>query len=341
MITVHCGLHKTGSSSIQLALELSSKKGRTIVTPKPGDDRSETGWRDRLTKLAKSPNAVFSDEGLLGSPYDGYRLAPMRVAMLREALTGSRYQVVVYLRAHVDWLPSVYLQGVQEGRTIGPEEFWASIKDEPYLRWANLLDLLQRESGAEKVIPRAHTRSRDAVADFFDVVGLGKPPRTGKTAIRENVSIGAAQAVLLRQLNAGDGVDDAQRHKFRTVFQRDLAAGVMKSLSPFPAVVQSEIAETFVGDWTSLALSEWPRDETDLFQFEASRYRAGTAPYAGSSLVDPCISEEALRSLQVLLLMQPSADKSEFAKVVNKFRDDPRGIPHVALRRIRRRWRSP
>jgi hypothetical protein len=336
MITVHCGLHKTGSSSIQLALELSSGKGRTIVTPKPGDDRSETGWRDRLARLAKSPNAVFSDEGLLGSPYDGYRLAPARVAMLREALTGSRYQVVVYLRPHVGWLPSVYLQGVQEGRTIGPEEFWASIKDEPYLRWANLLDLLQRESGAEKVVPRAHTRSRDAVADFFDVVGLGKPPRTGKIAIRENVSIGAAQAVLLRELSARDGVDDAQRHRFRSVFQQDLAAGKMRHLSPFPVVTQDVIADTFMGDWTSIASRNLPDDESSVFQLAISQFRAGTAPFAGRSLVDPYVGEEALRSIQALVLNQRSEERPTLVRVVDKFRHDPWGVPHAALRRFRR-----
>ena len=336
MITVHCGLHKTGSSSIQLALELSSGKGRTIVTPKPGDDRSETGWRERLVRLATSPNAVFSDESLLGSPYDGYQLAPARVAMLREALTGSRYQVVVYLRPHVDWLPSVYLQGVQEGRTIGPEEFWASIKDEPYLRWTNLLDLLQRESGAEQVIARAHTRSRDAVADFFDVVGLGKPPRTGKTAIRENVSIGAAQAVVLRELSAREGVDDAQRHRFRIAFQQDLAAGAVRNLSPFPAIMQSEMAEQFSGDWASLARSQVPNNDEATFRMEESRCGVGPEPYAGGSLADPCVREEALRSLEVLILRQRLGEKSVLAKALHKVLHDPWGVPHAALRRIRR-----
>lgn len=337
MITVHCGLHKTGSSSIQLALELSSGKGRTIVTPKPGDDRSETGWRDRLARLATSPNAVFSDEGLLGSPYDGYRLAPARAAMLRESLTGSRYKVVVYLRPHVDWLPSVYLQGVQEGRTVGPEEFWASIKDEPYLRWANLLDLLQRESGAEKVIARAHTRSRDAVADFFEGVGLGKPPRTGKTAIRENVSIGPAQAVLLREMNARAGVHDEQRRILRTVFQRDLAAGALKDLSPFPVITQSEIAEQFRGDWASLAVSNLAEDESCVFQSNSPPHGVATKPYAGGSLTDPYIGEEALRAIQCLAFIQRDNRDSGFVKLVNKVRQDPWGIPHAAIRRIRHR----
>lgn len=334
MITIHCGLHKTGSSSIQLALELCSKRGRTIVTPKPGDDRSEHGWRERISKVAGAQDTVFSDENLLGSPYDGYQLAPDRVAILRDALAGSRYQIVVYLRPHVDWLPSVYLQGVQEGKTIGPEDFWAAIRDEPYLRWANLMELLQRDSGAERVIARAHTRSRDAVADFFDVAGLGKPPRTGKTMIRENVSIGAAQAPILRKLNALEGVGDFERSLFRSMFQQKLALGAIQGLSPFPLAMQLEMSSKCKGDWSACVAQYLPDEESRIFQAEITRYDIGAAPYAGASLQDPFVEEEALRSLQVLALSRQGLTKSKFARLALKFRQDPRGLPHAAIRRL-------
>ena len=335
MITIHCGLHKTGSSSIQLALELCSKRGRTIVTPKPGDDRSEQGWRKRLSKVARAQDAVFSDENLLGSPYDGYQLAPERVAMLREAFHGARYQMVVYLRPHVDWLPSVYLQGVQEGRTIGPEDFWAAIKDEPYLRWANLMELLQRDSGAERVIARAHTRSRDAVADFFDVVGLGKPPRTGPTMIRENASIAATQAPLLRELNALPGVDDAQRELFRMVFQRDLASGANKTQSAFPETVQSEIAAHFGSDWSAVVANPFVADDMRVFQEELKRYEIAPTPYAGDSLQAVSIQTEALRSLRVLSLGYSVQRKSTYRRILEKSLQDPLGLPNAVVRRLR------
>ena len=325
MITIHCGLHKTGSSSIQLALELCTKRGRKIVTPKPGDDRSEHGWRERLNKLATSSDAVFSDEHLLGSPYDGYQLAPERVGMLRETLSGSRFQIVLYLRPHVDWLPSVYLQGVQEGRMMSPEDFWSAVKNEPYLRWVNLTDLVRRESGAEIVNIRAHTRSRDVVADFFDVVGLGKPPRTRTTIIRENVSIGSAQAVLLRQLYGREDVDDEQRKLFRTVFQHDLAAGRVRDISPFPVLTQLEIAEQLRGDWASLALHQTPDAEFGVFRSETSRYDNVSLPHAGASLVDRYVGEEALRSLQILILRQ-------------RLHEKPRGLSRFKQMGLKRWW---
>ena len=337
MITIHCGLHKTGSSSIQLALELCSRKGRTIVTPKPGDDRSEHGWGERLSRVARAQDAVFSDENLLGSPYDGYQSAPDRVAILRDALAGSRYQIVVYLRPHVDWLPSVYLQGVQEGRTIGPEDFWAAIRDEPYLRWANLMELLQWHSGAERVIARAHTRSRDAVADFFEVVGLGKPPRTGKTMIRENVSIGAAQAPILRALNSRQGVSDEQRHQFRKVFQQFLALDTQNGLSPFPMATQSDIATQLKRDWSDTASGLSSEEESQGFREELSRYETGVLPFAGSSLNDHHIGEEALQTIMNLALNMDRSDDSGLGRTLRKLRADPAGAPQAALRRLKSR----
>ena len=336
MITIHCGLHKTGSSSIQLALKLRSKRGQLIVTPKSGDDRSEHGWRERLSKVAKAQDAVFSDENLLGSPYDGYQLAPERVAMLREALGGSRYKIMVYLRPHVDWLPSVYLQGVQEGRTIDPEIFWASIKDEPYLRWSNLLHLLGSDSGAEQVLARAHTRSRDTVSDCFEFVGLGKPPRTGPTMIRENASIAAAQAPLLRELNDLPGVDDAQRKLFRTVFQGDLALGADKTQSPFPLAIQSEISAYFRSDWSSIITTPYTADDMHMFQEALTSYDVAIAPYAGGSFEDLSIQHEAMRALRVLSLGHSVHRQSTYQRILEKFRQDPLGAPSAVIRR----WRS-
>jgi hypothetical protein len=338
MITIHCGLHKTGSSSIQLALELCSKRGTRIVTPKPGDDLSENGWRERLSKVARAQDAVFSDENLLGSPYDGYHMAPERVAMLRDALGGFRYQIVVYLRPHIDWLPSVYLQGVQEGRTFGPDEFWTSVKNETYLRWENLMNLLQRESGAERVIARAHTRSRDAVADFFSVVGLGKPPRTGTTMIRENVSIGAAQAPLLRELNSPHGMSDGQHQQFRKVFQQFLALETQNGLSPFPEVLQSEIAIQLKSDWIHATIHSSSVEESQVFQRELPRYEASVLPFAGYSLNANYVGEEALRCIRVLALNKHEHDESALTGALRKLLKDPIGAPQAALRRISRWW---
>ena len=340
MITIHCGLHKTGSSSIQLALKLLGKsKGRVMIVPNPTDDRTEQGWSGRIKALARSSDAIFSDENLLGTPDDGYQLAPKRVAMLRDALDGSSYQIVVYLRPQLDWLTSVYLQGVQEGRTIRAEEFWTGIKDEPLLEWSRLLDLLRKESGAERVIARAHTRSRDAVADFFEVCSLVKPPRTGKTMIRINASIAAVQAPVLIALNELPDVTPEQRGQLRSVFQQALAPGAAVGLSPFPESVQREIAEKFRDDW--LAVTETlvlvEPQESLIFRNEAKRCLEPLLPFAGAALDDVEVQREALRSLRLLALRHEVERSTLLKRLALKLSDDPTGVPQAFLRALRRK----
>ncbi len=339
MIAVHAGLHKTGSSSIQVALELArNRNGRCVITPNPTDDRTEQGWADRTKALADSPDAIFSDESLLGSPYDGYQAAPQRASLLRNALRGVPYQLIVYVRPQLDWLPSVYLQGVQEGRTIAAERFWTGIKDEPLLEWSRLLDVLRKESGAERVVVRAHTRSRDAVADFFKVCGLGKPPRIGKGMIRINASIAADQAPLLMALNELPEVGFDQRVQFRRVFQQILAPGASLDLSPFPESVQREIAERFRNDWQILTDSVvgYDPEEAQVFQNESQRWLEQPRLFGGATLDDSAIQQEALRALHVLSLKQDVEDPSLLKRLITKIRDDPGGLPQALLRAVRR-----
>ena len=338
MITIHSGLHKTGSSSIQLALELMRNTTRRVITPDPKDDRTEQGWANRIKQLSKSTDAILSDEGLLGTPYDGYQLAPKRTAMLREVLHGFPYQIVVYLRPQPDWLPSVFLQGVQEGRTIKADEFWAGIKDQPLLSWPNLIGLLREESGAARVLVRAHTRSRDAVTDFFDACDLGKPPRTGKTMIRINVSIAAAQAPVLIALNELPDVTPEQRGQLRSVFQQVLEQGAPVGLSSFPEPVQREIAEKFRDDWLAVANSLAVDDphESSIFLNEAQRWSEPLIPFAGAILDDAAVQREALRSLRLLSLGHDVARPSRLKRLATKLRDDPAGVPQAFLRAVRR-----
>ncbi len=338
MITIHCGLHKTGTSSIQLALELlRNSTRRVVITPDPKDDRTEQGWSDRIKALVHTSDVIFSDENLLGAPDDGYQLAPKRVAMLRTALSGVPYRLVIYLRPQLDWLPSVYLQAVQEGRTSRSEEFWTGIKDQPLLTWSPLLDLLRNESGAERVIVRAHTRSRDAVTDFFQVCSLENPPRTGKTMIRINASIAAVQAPVLIALNELPDLTPYQRGQFRHVFQQVLAPGAAVGLSPFPESVQRQIVEKFWDDWLVVADSLVSSDpeEAQVFRTEARRWLEPLLPFGGASLDDPSVQQEALRSLQLLSLRLDVEEPSLLKRLTIKLRDDPAGVRQAFLRAIR------
>lgn len=340
MITVHCGLHKTGSSSIQVALPLVvSTARRAIVTPDPRDDRSERGWARRLRGLTAAPDAIFSDENLLGDPDDAYRASPDRVALLRDSLAGSSFQLVVYLRPQVDWLGSVYLQGVQEGRTTSPEDFLAGVTSRRFLAWSNLITLLREQSGAERVVVRAHARSRDAVEDFFRTCGLGTPPKVSRTTIRENVSIAALQAPILVAINQEAGRTRDDRVSLRHAFQGMLAAADPAPLSPFPEDLQREVAERFRADWLKVADMIEAADpaEAAVFREESVKWDETARQFPGASVTDPLIAAELLRCFMVMVGevgIPPSPGRWERAWA--KLRENPRDVPRAIRRSLRR-----
>jgi hypothetical protein len=153
--------------------------------------------------------------------------------------------------------------------------------------------------------------------------------------IRENASIAAAQAPLLRELNGLPGVDDAQRKVFRTVFQRDLALGADKTQSPFPEAIQSEIAVQFRSDWSAVVADPFVAVDMNAFKEELKRYGIAPAPYAGGSLEVDSIQTEALRSLRVLSLGHDMQRQSTLRRILEKSLQDPLGL----LNAVNRRWR--
>lgn len=339
MITIHCGLHKTGSSSIQVALSLIPRRGGIAVrVPIENDQLSKDHLSQRLRVLVKSPEAVLSDENLLGSPLDGYEMAAERMHVLREVLSGRKYQMVVYLRPQPDWLASLYLQGVQEGSGTRPEPFWSQIKDFPLLRWSRLVQLLEAESGAERVHVRAFIPGRDVVTDFFRTAGLGAPPVSGRVALEENVSIRAIQAPLLSLLNSRRGDDALDRARLRTVFQGLLRLEASAGMSPFPEDLQRTMAAAFLDDWALLTERQENKNGEDGPAFRAAlrSWRDEPLPYAGASLNDPQVQEEAIRSLLVLALDRRNPYKGPVQRLAAVMRERPRDLPSLALSRLGR-----
>ena len=340
MITVHCGLHKTGSSAIQLALRgIPISASQKIVTPNPGDASSDDGLAQRLSVLTEVRDSIFSDENLLGEPYDGYQSAPERVSLLRSSLSGTRYQIVIYLRPQVDWLASVYLQGVQEGRTTDPGDFWASLASSDYLSWSALVNLLREGSGADRIIVRAYARSRDSVADFMGVCGFDGFLRTGRREIRENVSISPLQAPILVALNDEVGVTQERSSRRRRVFQSILVNQSAVRQSPFPEAMQLDIAEHFRSDWRAVtdSIQDSDPDEHALFSQLGRDWDDPPLPFPGKSVGDFAISQELLRCLGVLLedVGEPQS-RGAWARAWTKLREDPQDLLSAAARRIHR-----
>ncbi len=341
MFTVHVGLHKTGSTSIQTALSLApARAGLHVLSPAPLPLFEEADFTARMRGLAASGHVIVSDEGLLGEPWDGYADASIRLGKVNAALKDLEHEIVVYVRPQTTWLASVYLQLVQQGQPLSARAFWEGVRDQPNIRWTTLVELLRHESAAARVTVRAFVPGRDAVDDFFACVGLPQAPRPVAGGIRENVSIAAVQAPILVALNTDPSLTNGERLRLRHTFQNQLAAGARPGLSPFNAELQEEIVEQFRSDWSGLAdlLSASDPAEADVVRESADLWRSDPLAFAGDSLGDPLVEEEMLRSLRALAgqVAAPGRDGIP-QRIAAKLRSNPRDVPAAVARALRRR----
>ncbi|MDO8307719.1 MAG: hypothetical protein Q7V58_05090 [Actinomycetota bacterium] len=271
-----------------------------MIVPRPGDDQSDVAWSRRLARLAAGQHGILSDEKLLGSPFDAYAQAHPRAGLMRKALGGREFQVIVYTRPQPEWLASVYLQGVQQGRLDQPEEFWARVADAPLLQWSAMVDLLEQESGAARVVVRAYGGDRDVVADFSNLCGF--KVNVTRPAIRDNVSIAAIQAPLLLALNSDPSLTTENRNQLRHVFQNVLRPGAPMGWSAFPAPVVQAIRDCTHADWARLTARVAATDpaEGERFARLDQVWRQPLLPFPGTGLEGPGAREEMIRSLAVL-----------------------------------------
>ena len=335
MITIHCGLHKTGSSSIQLGLQLAGDRRHPIVLSQPHESQSDDAWASRLRALPSG--AILSDENLLGSPFDGYARAPERLRIIDESLSGRDYRFIVYFRPQLPWLQSLYLQGVQQGMDDAPEDFVDRVTASPCVRWQSMLGLL-RGSDATSVVARAYVSSRDVVGDFFAQASLGAPPDVGASGFRENPSITAVQAPILRTLNSG--ADPAASARLRELFQGRLREGAPRGFSPFSAELQESCLHRFRDDWAALSEAVRSVDASEglVFSELLAGWDQGATASAGERITDPLVAAEMVRSLGVLA----AASARHSADVGARIRQaiaDPMGFIAAVRRRALGRWR--
>ena len=290
MITLHCGLHKTGSSSIQVALRSVRIRKGNVHLPVSGMDQSEDAWRYRLANLGD--NDVLSNENLLGSPFDGYGTAERRAALLKDSLSGRGFQLIWYIRPQLSWLQSVYLQGVQQGSSETAEGFLSRCLMSPSLNWSHLWDVLE-STGAQAVVPRAYVPSRNVVSDFLNLCGHGVPT-TKQAELRVNTSISPAQAVIMRELNAQS--DSAKNEMLRAAFQQGSRRSSVKRQSVFSESRQVEVLQAYAGDWEAVTSRVRVTDALESQQFEqvGARWWDQKAEYVGTSLVAPEVQAEIM-----------------------------------------------
>lgn len=253
MLTVHAGLHKTGSTSIQAALDTSSGHvGRRQAYLRWSDLFLTDGVINpdgaaRIRRLSsRGWHAVVSSEGALGplSTNAVYPNAPSVAAQLDVLFGDQDFRLVVYLRPQHEWAASAYAEYVRSGGSLHPGDYIATLRCQPYLRHTTLVDDVRRSLRSGRLVVRPYRPHVDVVRDFFDAAGLGAVPSFLGTQ-RANVSPPAALTEALRQANEA-GLPAAEAAPAD-------ATATTAARSPLPEDCQVDLHTLFASDWAELS----------------------------------------------------------------------------------------
>lgn len=173
---LHVGTHKTGSSSLQRELEMSSpqlrEEGIVYITLdklkslrlKETLDHDLIGdLRDKLNKIKKKteirdPTFVISCESLSGNKYKGYKNSGILAKSVRKLTAAFEVYIIVYLRRQDSFIESLYTHKIREGESYSFETFLECTPSTDY-DWYELLQNYAEYFGKEKIIVRRYDKA--------------------------------------------------------------------------------------------------------------------------------------------------------------------------------------
>lgn len=241
-LVLHLGDHKTGSTSIQYALQhkVVEAPGRTILYPTPPglalhhNAAGRTLRRERRADqrpgffgpIAKMVEASDADVAILSA--ESFEVAdPVAVKAVLETYfpdLAASARLLVYLRPHSERLLSSYAEQIKQGLFFGSlDEFHEKYLLNEDLFYAPRLVRWKAQFGDQlnvRVMMRAHLSGGDVVRDFFDFAlegadfTLGEMPQTNQKLCVEDLAVLATLQVRLRHI---DGTNKAKREPARAL----------------------------------------------------------------------------------------------------------------------------
>ena len=327
MLTVHVGLHKTGSTAIQSYLAKLPGGQRTgfsylgvnkkNLLGSNGTERPKTQeqWRQLTTGILESRrHVVISDEDILGSPWGKgpmYSNALERAAEVYSAFDGlTNFQVVMYLRPQHQWFESAYTQMIQMGKVIEAEEFVSRHVASRNAMYSRLVYDLKSVLGSDRLVVRAYPQETNVVDDFLTLIEIPKVSALVKVP-RINRSINPAQVELLRLMYE---LTDNQQGPLpaRWFFQKYGSAGLLSDCSVLPEALQEKLIGLAIEDWPLLVREvEGTRlSEPGVFREIAEGLgRATIRPHIGLPIYKDEITRAAVRALLIAVPKATAWDK--------------------------------
>lgn len=185
-IVLHVGLHKTGTTFLQLRVFPNMKGVHLVVHPKIF-----------LLKLDENRVNLISDESLTGRPHylignEGKRFADALYSLFPNA------RIIIGFREVNSWFESIYKQYVYRGGTISRSKF-RSLMDKSFLDFNSYLENFKHFREIHIYQYEELVKNPDnVIKKMSDFIGVPMPEYT---LVRDNVSLSSSQTNVLRRLN--------------------------------------------------------------------------------------------------------------------------------------------
>lgn len=268
-LIIHIGMHKTGTTSIQHALDANyaSLRSRRILYPKAGRVRNgeimsrhhPLAWslmgetdqplsvhieplRQEVKDAAPSV-VILSSEHLCGA-----NLPPNVLQDIKQIFPSADRTWIIYLRRQDRLAMSRYAENIKTGKVAWPSGIRSRISV-PSLDFKMVIQRLQHTVGDDKLVPVSFDASKaKLIQSFCETAGIAAPD--GRLAdIRENTGLPWGTLQALRLANAIPGL--AGRFSRRKIFSlyRRIAATSFSWMLDWPAPLspakQAEVLKTF------------------------------------------------------------------------------------------------
>jgi len=324
VLTIHVGLHKTGSTAIQKGLSrLSPGELRGIRYLGRESSANNDGFRwgarhfciparahqtQTVRLLRQGHHVVLSDEDFLGWPgrEEGeiYESAAEDAARVREFFKDiTPFKLVVYIRPQQDWAESVYNQ-LAKSAELDAAKFGERLIESPYIRWSRLVADIKEQIGPDRLVVRPYLPDTNVTADFLSLLGLTTPRRL-TAASRQNPSLTPQQLVLRQKLSKV--LEDADELSLLGWAMQMVTTPVSRPspqiFSYFPEVIQEELIRIAANDWAQLreevADTLWASPR--LFESVALHVQQASAKRYLGPLSDVSADEETVQLIRRLL----------------------------------------
>jgi len=305
-LLIHAGVHRTGTTALQLAFSRSRALLASygivyptdVATPPPGAADRRGLYHHNLVWALNEKNisvdvvidwlkraAAETSGVVLLSSEEFARVQDLY--FLKRIEKEFDVEAIFYLRRQDEWINSWYSQLVKDSaeRRINEASPMQFLEFIPRFHWIRYYDLLERWAdrlGRENIKVKVYEKGQvlNPTADLFSYCcGLDMPPEV-KTE-RSNDSFNATQVELLRKLRVNRYPDRTKTHIVKAVSE----IANLETKNHFPKAVRQLVYEKFKSQNEQVATTYLQRADKTLFYDESFPDRPDNFPQLSEDII--------------------------------------------------------